>query len=183
MAIDGAVGERANALTAAMEKHARNMTETIGRKAVELDETLMHGIHAVRRTSENITKQSLKAIEGLAGQSDLLKNVSENLLGQINGVTNRFENQGQAIMKAANALETANYKIDLTLQNRQAELGQTLDRMSGKAEDLSRVIQGYSSTLEGSLTEAEQRARQMMQGYSSTLERLSSPKPSNVPAR
>ncbi len=170
MAIDGAVGERANALTAAMEKHARNMTETIGRKAVELDETLMHGIHAVRRTSENITKQSLKAIEGLAGQSDLLKNVSENLLGQINGVTNRFENQGQAIMKAANALETANYKIDLTLQNRQAELGQTLDRMSGKAEDLSRVIQGYSSTLEGSLTEAEQRARQMMQGYSSTLE-------------
>jgi hypothetical protein len=41
------------------------MTETIGRKAVELDETLMHGIHAVRRTSENITKQSLKAIEGL----------------------------------------------------------------------------------------------------------------------
>ena len=42
--------------------------------------------------------------------------------------------------------------------------------MSGKAEDLSRVFQGYSSTLEGSLTEAEQRARQMMQGYSSTLE-------------
>ena len=170
MAIDGAVGERANALTSAMEKHARNLTETIGQKAVELDETLMHGISAVRRTSENITKQSLKAIEGLAGQSDLLKSVSENLLGQINGVTNRFENQGQAIMKAANALETANYKIDVTLQNRQNELGQTLDRLSGKADDLSRFMQGYSTSLEGSLTEAEQRARQLTQEFTSGAE-------------
>ncbi len=161
MAIDGAIGERANALTNAMESHAHNMSETIGKKALELDETLMHGINAVRRTSENITKQSIKAIEGLAGQSDLLKNVSENLLGQIHGVTNRFENQGQAIMKAANALETANYKIDLTLQNRQVELSQTLDRLGGKAEDLSRLMHGYSTTLEGSLTEAEQRARQI----------------------
>ncbi len=59
----------------------------------------MHGINSVRRTSENITRQSIKAIEGLAGQSELLKNVSENLLGQINGITNRFENQGQQIMQ------------------------------------------------------------------------------------
>ena len=159
MAIDGAVGEKANALTSAMEHHARNMSQTIGKQAVELDETLMHGINAVRRTSENITKQSIKAIEGLASQSDLLKNVSENLLGQINSVTNRFENQGQTIMKAANALESANYKIDVTLQNRQVELSTTLDRMSGKAEDLSRFMQGYSSTLEGSLSEAENRTR------------------------
>ncbi|MEQ1612343.1 MAG: hypothetical protein ABL904_06290 [Hyphomicrobiaceae bacterium] len=170
MAIDGAVGERANALTSAMESHARNMSETIGKKATELDETLMHGINAVRRTSENITKQSIKAIEGLAGQSDLLKNVSENLLGQIHGVTNRFENQGQAIMKAANALETANYKIDVTLQNRQIELSQTLDRMGNKAEDLSRFMQGYSTTLEGSLTDAEQRARQITSELTSSAQ-------------
>ncbi len=183
MSIDTAVGERANALTHAMEHHAqrisdtigsqantithvmdhhaRAMSDTIGKKAVELDETLMHGINAVRRSSESITKQSLKAIEGLASQSELLKNVSENMLGQINGVTNRFENQGQAIMKAANALETANYKIDSTLQNRQAELGQTLERMTSKAEDLSRFMQGYSTSLEGSLSEAETRARQI----------------------
>lgn len=159
LAIDGAVGEKANALTAAMEHHARNMSDTIGKQAVELDETLMHGINAVRRTSENITKQSIKAIEGLANQSDLLKSVSENLLGQINSVTNRFENQGQSIMKAANALETANYKIDVTLQHRQQELGHTLDRMSSKADDLGRFMQGYSTTLEGSLTEAESRTR------------------------
>jgi len=159
MAIDGAVGEKAQALSTAMEAHARALNETISRQAIDLDESLINGINAVRRTSENITRQSVKAIEGLANQSDLLKNVSENLLSQINGVTNRFENQGQAIMRAANALETANYKIDLTLQNRHAELAQTVDRISGKADDFGRVMQGYSSSLEGSLTEAEQRTR------------------------
>ncbi len=40
-------------------------------------------------------------------------------------------------MKAANALETANFKIDKTLQNRHAELAQTLDRLSGKADEFS----------------------------------------------
>ena len=159
MAIDGALGENARALTSAMATHAREMSETIGKQAVELDETIMSGITAVRRTSENITRQSLKAIEGLAGQADLLKNVSENLLGQINSVTGRFETQGQVIMRAANALETANYKIDSTLQARQNELAGTLDRLAGKADEFGRAIQGYSSTIEGSLTEAEMRAR------------------------
>ncbi len=35
----------------------------------------MQGINSVRRTSENITRQSLKAIEGLASQSEMLRNV------------------------------------------------------------------------------------------------------------
>ena len=119
----------------------------------------MHGINSVRRASENITRQSIKAMEGLAGQSDLLKNISENLLNQISGVTGRFENQGQQIMKAANALETANFKIDKTLQNRHAELAQTLDRLSGKADEFSTFVGDYSSTMEGSLSEADLRAR------------------------
>src|SRR5690606_14712900 len=107
-----------------------------------------HGINAVRRTSENITRQSIKAIENLTNQSDLLKSVSENLFGQITNATSRFENQGNSILQAASALENANYKIDATF-----------DRLSGKADEFGRFIQGYSSTLEGSLSEAELRAR------------------------
>lgn len=160
MAIDEAVGERAEALTAALDAHAKNFKETISRQSSEFDDSLAQGINAVRRTSENITRQSLKAIEGLANQSDLLKNVSENLLGQINTVTNRFENQGQSIMRAANALESANNKIDSTLQARHAELSTTLEQLSGKADEFSNFIQGYSTTLAGSLTEADARARE-----------------------
>ena len=163
MAIDGAIGEKAEALTSAMDHHARALTETIGRQAIEMDETLMQGISAVRRTSENITRQSVKAIEGLSSQSELLKNVSENLLSQINSVTNRFEGQGQTIMRAANALEAANYKIDSTLQARQEELGETLDRLTGKAQEVSQLMSGASSSIEGSMTQAELRARQLAQ--------------------
>ncbi|MEO1281925.1 MAG: hypothetical protein AAFV69_09340 [Pseudomonadota bacterium] len=158
-AIDSAVGERAQALSSALESHAREFKETITLQAADLDESMAMGINAVRRSSENITRHSIKAIEGIAGQSDLLKNVSENLLTQINSVTNRFDSQGQTIMKAASALESANFKIDQTLQNRHAELAQTLDRMSGKAEEFGKFLEGYSSTIEGTLSEAETRAR------------------------
>lgn len=163
MAIDSAVGEKTEALTKALENHAQGLSNTLGQQAIELDETLMQGIAAVRRTSENITRQSVKAIEGLSTQSEMLKSVSENLLAQIHGVTNRFESQGQSIMMAANALESANYKIDATLQNRQEHLSETLDRLTSKAEEMSELMYGASSSLEGSLTQAEQRARQLTQ--------------------
>lgn len=157
--IDGTIGERALALTSALDTHARTLSDTLGKQAGELDETLMNGINAVRRTSENITRQSIKAIEGLAGQSEMLKSVSENLLSQINSVTNRFENQGSSIMRAANALESANLKIDKTLQSRHAELTHTIDKLTGRADEFGNVLQGYSSQLEGTVSEAERRAR------------------------
>ncbi|MGI9476849.1 MAG: hypothetical protein ACR2PI_09085 [Hyphomicrobiaceae bacterium] len=159
MAIDSAVGENTKSLTNAMEVHARQLSDSIASQAAELDDTLMNGINSVRSTSENISRQSIKAIEGLAGQSDLLRNVSENLLTQINSVTNRFENQGQAIMRSANALETTNSKIERSLAGRTDDLNKTLERMSGKAAELSDVVEGYSTSLEGSLSGAQQRAR------------------------
>ena len=163
MAIDDAVGDNAKALTSAMETHAREMGESIAAQAEQLDATLMQGLTSVRATSENISRQSIKAIEGLANQADLLRNVSENLLSQINNVTNRFESQGQSIMRSANALEATNHRISQSLQGRTEELNDTLGRMSGKAEELARVVDGYSSTLEGSLTQAEERARLVAQ--------------------
>ncbi len=159
LAIDTAVNEKADVLTSALEVHAKGFSETVTQQTIELDETLVRGINSVRRSSENITRQSLKAIEGLAGQSELLRSVSENLLGQINVVTSRFETQGQSIMKAANSLESANYKIDATLQGRHAELSHTLDRMSGKADEMGRFMQGYTSSMEGSLSDVESRVR------------------------
>ncbi|MFA9550309.1 MAG: hypothetical protein ACERIL_04495, partial [Hyphomicrobium sp.] len=62
-------------------------------------------------------------------------------------------------MKAANSLEGANFKIDSTLRNRHAELSSTLDRLSGKAEEFGQFIEVYSSSIEGSISNAETRAR------------------------
>ncbi len=158
-AIDDAVGEKAVALTSALDSHAKNFRDTLTRQTADIDDTLTNGISAVRRSSENVTRQSLKAIEGLASQSDLLKRVSENLLGQINSVTNRFENQGQLIMQAANALESANYKIDSALKQRHSELSGTLDRLSHKADEFSQFIEGYSTSIEDQLSVAQTRAK------------------------
>lgn len=165
-AIDDAVGQNAKALTSAMEEHAQNISRSLAAESGRIDETLMAGINAVRATSENVTQQSLKAIEGLAGQADLLRNVSENLLGQISSVASRFENQGQAILRSANALENANSKIDRALQQRNLDLNETLDRMSGKAEELGRMVEGYSTSLEGSLSHAQNHARMITEELS-----------------
>ncbi len=159
LAIDGAVGEKARALTAAMETHAKQLAETLGRQSQNLDETLIQGINAVRRTSENITRQSVKAIEGLSSQADMLKNVSENLLGQIGTVTTRFENQGQSIMRAANSLEAANHRIDQTLQSRHRELTNTLGQVTESTDQLGQQMLTYKATIEGSLSEASLRAK------------------------
>ena len=141
-AIDNAVNEKARALTAAMENHVRALSDTLGRQANNIDHSMLTGIDQVRRTSDSITRQSLKAIEGLSSQTDVLRGVSETLVRQISGVTSRFDNQGQSIVSAANALEGATLRIDSTLQKRQAELNDTLQRMSGKAQQLDDVMRG-----------------------------------------
>jgi hypothetical protein len=152
IAIDGAVSEKARALTYAMENHVKSLSDTLGRQANHLDESMMTGIDAVRRTSDNITRQSLQAIEGLSSRADMLKGVSENLVQQISGVTNRFDSQGNSMVQAANALEHANSRID-----------STLTRMAGKADQLDQVMRGYTQTVEGSIANAEARARQLLE--------------------
>jgi hypothetical protein len=163
VAIDTAVNDRSRALTVAMESHVRALSDTLGRQASSLDESMLHGIDAVRRTSDSITRQSLHAIEGLSGQADLLKNVSENLLQQIATAASRFDQQGQSMVTAASALEKANQRMDATLQKRQGELSDTLQRLSGKTNEIDEVMRGYSATLESSITHAENRARALIQ--------------------
>ena len=158
-AIDSAVSEKAQLLTGALDLHSRTFRETIAKQAVDLDDSVMNGINAVRRVSENITRQTMKAIDGLSHQTGMLQNVSDNLFQQIHGVTNRFENQGEQILKAASFLDDANLRIDSTLQNRHADLSRTLERLSGKADEFGRTMAGYSTNLEGSLSDIELRAR------------------------
>ena len=156
-AIDHAVNERARALSAALEHHVHALSETLGRQAANLDQSMISGIDEVRRTSDNITRQSLKAIEGLSSQTDLLKGVSENLMSQVSGVTHRFDHQGKSMMTAASALEQANLRIDTTLQ-----------RLTGKASQLDDTMRGYSAS-----AEAEQRARHAQaQAAAADMERV-----------
>ncbi len=159
LVIDSAVNEKAALLTNALEAHASSFRDTISRQAADLDDSVMNGINAVRRTSENISRQTMKAIDGLSQQSNMLQNVADNLFSQIHGVTNRFENQGEQILRVASQLDDANLRIDTTLQSRHAELTRTIDKLSGKADEFGRTLAGYSSDIEGSLSSIEVKAR------------------------
>ena len=94
LAIDGAVADKALALTQALEGHALQIGDVLGSQAEAFDGQVLHGVQAVRKASEAVTRQSMAAIEGLANQADMLKHVSANLLGQISSVTGRFEIAG-----------------------------------------------------------------------------------------
>lgn len=154
-AIDSAVSEKAHLLTSALDLHARTFRETISKQAVDLDDSVLNGINAVRRVSENITRQTMKAIDGLAHQTGMLQNVSDNLFQQIHGVTNRFESQGNDFLRAVNVLDDANSRME----TRHADFNRTLEALSGKADEFGRSMAGYQSTFEGSLTGIESRAR------------------------
>jgi hypothetical protein len=73
------------------------------------------------------------------------------MVQKMSGVASRFDNQGQSI---ASALEQANSRIDNTLQ-----------RLSGKATQLDEFMRGYSATMEGTLADAEARARQLINQF------------------
>jgi hypothetical protein len=133
-----------------MEAHVRSLSDTLGQHASQLDESMMHGIDQVRRTSDNVTRQSLNAIEGLSDQADLLKRVSEHLVAQVSDVAS----QGQSLAQAASALETANMRIDSTLQRRQGEIHETLQKVQGV------------------IGESEERARAHSMAAAAELERL-----------
>lgn len=137
-AIDNAVSDKARALTAAMENHVRALSDTLGRQASNLDQSMLTGLEAVRRSSDSITHQSLKAIEGLSSQADLLKGVSESLVHQMSGVGSRHDHQGQSMVNTASALDHANAR-----------------------SRLDEVGRGYSG-LESTLADAESRARHLV---------------------
>ena len=160
IAIDGSVADKARELSSALEHHAQEIAQVIGRQAGQLDEQLMHGVNAVRRASENVTRQSVEAIDGLAGQAELLRNLSDTIVSQMTGVTNRFDQQGQTMLRAAGNLEQANHRIDKNLQQRQLELSRTLEQLSAKAEDIDKVMRTYPASLEGTVSEFENRVRQ-----------------------
>jgi hypothetical protein len=151
-AIDVTVNEKARALSVAMESHVQALSDTLGRQASTLDQSMLRGLDAVRRTSESVTHQSLRAIEDLSSQAEVLKGVSENLLHQMSGVSSNFGSQGQSIVSAASALEQVNTRIDSALQ-----------MLSGKTSHLDQLLRGHSASMEGARAEAEARARQLAQ--------------------
>jgi hypothetical protein len=87
--------------------------------------------------------------------------VSRGLLEQIHGLTQRFENQGQAILTAAKALDSSNTKIDSILEGRHQAIIALLHTVNTKAQDLDNIMRSYAGMVENAMSHAEARAKQV----------------------
>ena len=115
----------------------------------------------MQQTANQVGAQSKEAVGVLTSQTQTLREVSRGLLDQIHGLTQRFENQGQAILTAAKALDSSNTKIDSILEGRHQAIIALLHTVNTKAQDLDGMMRSYAGMMENTLSQAEHRAKQV----------------------
>jgi Apolipoprotein A1/A4/E domain len=159
--IDTTFGQRASEVDRMLAEHARAVEATFGRQAAQLNELLANNNNIIRQTASEVGAQSKDAIGVLTAQTQTLREVSRGLLDQIHSLTQRFENQGEAILSAARALDSSNAKIDSILESRHQAIIGLLHAVNTKGEDLDNVMRSYAGTIENALTQVESRAKQV----------------------
>ena len=159
--IDSAFGQRAGEIDRVLAEHARAVEVTFGRQASHLNELLGSNSIMIKQTADQVGAQSKEAIGVLTAQTHALREVSSGLLEQIHNLTQRFENQGQAILSAAKALDSSNTKIDSILESRHQAIIGLLHAVNTKGADLDNVMRSYAGMVESTLTNAETRAKQV----------------------
>src|SRR5262245_15218353 len=159
--IDNAFGQRAGEIDRVLAEHARAVEATFGRQASHLNELLASNSIMIKQTADQVGAQSKEAIGVLTAQTHALREVSSGLLKQIHNLTQRFENQGQAILTAAKALDSSNTKIDSILESRHQAIIGLLHAVNTKGADLDNMMRSYAGMVENALSNAETRAKQV----------------------
>jgi hypothetical protein len=159
--INSVFGQRAGEIDRVLAEHARAVETTFGRQASHLNELLASNSVMIKQTADQVGAQSTEAIGVLTAQTQALREVSSGLLAQIHNLTQRFENQGQAILTAAKALDSSNTKIDSILENRHQAIIGLLHAVNTKGSDLDNMMRSYAGMVENTLSNAETRAKQV----------------------
>jgi hypothetical protein len=162
-ALDQSVARYTGNIRETLEQHSRGMEKSLGRQAQHIEQVVTGTASQIQRAVDELASRAGGSSEALTNQAQVLKEVSSGLLGQIHGLTKRFEDQGANIMNAARAMEVQNSKIDSVMEARQGQLTKLLDGVNARAGELDRMMNGYSNMLEQSLAQAEVRARQVME--------------------
>ncbi|HEX5930945.1 MAG TPA: hypothetical protein VFY74_04210 [Methyloceanibacter sp.] len=160
-AIDTTFSHRTNEADRMLGEHARATAETFGKQTAQLGQVLANNSAMIQQTANQVGAQSREAVSVLTSQTQTLREVSRGLLEQIHGLTQRFENQGQAILTAAKALDSSNTKIDSILEGRHQSIIALLHTVNTKAQDLDGMMRSYAGMVENAMTQAEARAKQV----------------------
>ncbi|MGF1620935.1 MAG: hypothetical protein ACFCUR_10000 [Rhodomicrobiaceae bacterium] len=159
--LDSSVSRYTGDIKETLEQHSRNMEKSLSRQANAIHQSVTSSTSQIQRAVDELARGSGTSSEAISTHANMLKEVSHGLLGQINTLTKRFDDQGSNIIKAARVLESQNSKVDAMMEKRQAQLGQMMEGIQGRASELDRMMHHYSNMLEQSLASAEQRAKQV----------------------
>ena len=160
-AIDATFGQRTAETDRMLGEHARATAETFGNQTAQLNQVLANNAQIMQQTANQVGAQSKEAVSVLTSQTQTLREVSRGLLEQIHGLTQRFENQGQAILTAAKALDSSNTKIDSILEGRHQAIIALLHTVNTKSKDLDNMMRSYAGMVENAMSHAEARAKQV----------------------
>ena len=160
-AIDVTFGQRTAEAERMLGEHTRTVSDAFGKQTSQLNQVLAHNHQLMQQTADQVGAQSKEAVTVLTSQTGTLRDVSRGLLEQIHGLTQRFQDQGQAILTAAQALDSSNTKIDSILESRHQSIISLLGTVNGKAQDLDNMMRSYVGMIEGALSQAEARVKQV----------------------
>jgi len=159
--IDATFSQRTAEADKMLGAHARFTAEAFDKQTAQLSQVLAHNAETIQQTANQVGAQSKEAVSVLTSQTQTLREVSRGLLEQIHGLTQRFENQGQAILTAAKALDSSNTKIDSILEGRHQSIIALLHTVNTKAQDLDNMMRSYAGMVDNAMTQAETRAKQV----------------------
>ena len=160
-AIDTTFNQRTSETERMLGEHARSTQDAFAKQTAQLNQVLANNSAMMQQTANQVGAQSKEAVGVLTSQTQTLREVSRGLLDQIHGLTQRFENQGQAILTAAKALDSSNTKIDSILEGRHQAIIALLHTVNTKAQDLDNMMRSYAGMMENTLSQAEHRAKQV----------------------
>ena len=144
-----------------LEKHSGSLEHTLARQAASIERVVSTNAVSIQKAVEELASRSTTGSDALATQARVLKEVSANLVGQLGGLTKRFEDQGAALITASRTFEMSNSKVDTMMEARQAGFTKLMETVTTRAADLDRMMNSYSNMLEQSLSQAELRARKV----------------------
>ncbi len=171
---DRAVGS----LREASDTLRADATEILGRlgQANELLNTIMHGAsNTLVRVETDITgrmKEVVDTLTDLASGTDRLtgdvsariesiREVAGAALHDANEIALSLEGRTKAMIEATHLLSTAQTRINETLEDKQQALGQMVDEVSNRAQNLEAIIRSFTSLVDETMRNAETRARQV----------------------
>ena len=103
----------------------------------------------------------------------ILREISENVLGDVARIADRFENHGKTLASAAHMLEDANRTVDATVDERRAAIEAIASDLITKSESIGEVLKSFTGVISNTLDSAEDKARDVSAMLSEAAETAS----------